>query len=99
MHSSDVTAAPVKLQAVSLVEKPDPVTDTVAPTCADVGSNVSEMEVDDTTLNVADAESSSGVPLAVMEYELAATLATTNDALRIPPEIEHDVELTTPPDR
>ena len=99
MQDSDVTTAPLRLQDESLVEKPVPPTETVPPTYAEVGLKVIDGELVNATLKVADAESSSGVPVAVMEYEVGATLATTNDAVRVPSEIEHDDEATTFPDR
>ena len=96
---SDVTAVPLRLQDESFVEKPVPPTETVAPTYAEVGLKVIEAELVNTKLKLADAESSSGVPIAVIEYEVGATLATTNDALKVPSEREHEDEATTVPDR
>ena len=99
VQDSDVTIVPLRLQDESLVEKPVPTTETVAPTYAEVGFRVIERELDKTRLIAADAESPSGVPVAVMEYEVGATLATTNDPVRVPPEIEHVDEATIVPDR
>jgi len=44
-------------------------------------------------VKVAVAESELGRPVAVIEYSDAATLATTNEADRVPPEMEHVDEL------
>ena len=43
-----------------------------------------------------DAESDVGVPMAVTVYVLAETLATTKDAVSVPPEIEQVDEATAP---
>jgi TRAP-type C4-dicarboxylate transport system substrate-binding protein len=40
-------------------------------------------------VNVAEAVSAAGFPVAVMTYGPAATLATTNEAVRTPPDTEH----------
>ena len=77
------------MQDVSLVEKPVPATDTVVPIWAEVGLKVTDgVEVLVAKLSVADVESSSGVPVAVIAYEVGATFATVNEPVKTPSEIE-----------
>jgi len=71
-------------QVVSLVEKPDPDTVTVVPTGAEAGLSVID-RVRALTVKVAEAESPVD-PITVTEYVPAATLATTNEAVNVPPE-------------
>ena len=87
---SVVTIVPLSAHEVSLGEKPVPVTETAAPTGADVGLKVTDAEeLDVPTVNVAEAESLSGLPVAVMVYVLTPTAATVNEPVNVPAEIEH----------
>jgi hypothetical protein len=79
-------APPDNEQAVSLAEKPEPDTVTVAPAGAETGLSV----IDGggaLMVTMAEAESPRE-PVAVIVYPPAGTLATTNDAVKVPPEIE-----------
>jgi len=92
------TAVPLMAQAVSLVEKPEPEIEIVDDTSADVGLSVSEAELPLVPrVKLVEAESPSGSPVAVIVYELAASLATVNDPVNVPSDIEHDSELTGVP--
>jgi hypothetical protein len=57
----------------------------VTPGCAEVGFRVI---VGGSTVNWAEAASPPGCPVAVIVYDPAGTLPTTNEAVRLPPEIE-----------
>lgn len=93
-----LTIVPLNAQEVSLDEKPVPVTETVVPTCADVGLKVMDaMPLVVPRVSVAEAESSSGVPVAVMVYVLTATSATVNEPVNVPSEIEHVCDVTGVP--
>lgn len=49
------------------------------------------------TENVADAASLRGIPVAVIVYELTATLATVNEPVSDPSDMEHVEEVTGVP--
>jgi hypothetical protein len=48
-------------------------------------------------VRVAEAESSSGVPVAVTVYELTVTSATVNEPVKVPSEMEQVSEITGVP--
>jgi hypothetical protein len=74
-------------QVVSPGENPEPDTETEAPTWADVGlSAIATGSV--VTWKFATALSPPGLPVAVIGYKPAGTLATRYVAVRLPPEIE-----------
>jgi len=76
------------VQYVSLDENPDPDTCTLDPASAEAGLNVIDMVVVPLlTTKVAEAESPLGLPVAVIVY-VPETPATTNDAYKVPLEIE-----------
>jgi hypothetical protein len=86
------------VQEVSLEEKPDPDTRTFDPASPELGLKVIDV-VPLPTTKVAEAESSLGLPVAVIVYAAeTATLATRNDAYKVPPEIEQLVVPTGVPD-
>jgi hypothetical protein len=60
---------------------------------------IEKVAVDAVTTNVAEAESPTGLPVEMMGYEPAATLATANLPLNVPPEIEQVELLNGLPDR
>ena len=80
----------------SLVRKFDPDTWMLAPWEADVGLSVIEGGVVEAT-KLVDAESSVGLPVAVIVYAPAALLATVNAPAKIPFEIVQVWEATAPP--
>jgi len=93
-----LTTVPLNVQEVSLDEKPEPVTETVVETFADAGLKVMDaVPLDVPNVNVAEAESSSGPGVAVIVYELTATLATVNEPVNAPSEIEQVSEATGVP--
>jgi hypothetical protein len=81
---------------VSLREKPDPDTVTFDPTCAEVGLNEIDAPL---TAKLAEAESSSGLPVTVTVYVPGVIEVTLNDADNIPFEIEQVEVPTGVPDR
>ncbi|MGP8070612.1 MAG: hypothetical protein ACLP5V_12055 [Candidatus Bathyarchaeia archaeon] len=91
------TGLPDNEQLVSAVEKPDPVTSTVAPTGAEAELSVIEGGAP-LTVKLAEAESLPGLPLAVIVYVPDATSATTNDAYKAPSEMEQLKVCTGLPD-
>jgi hypothetical protein len=95
----EVTTPPVPeiVHEVSLAANPLPLTVTTVPSGPELGVREIEGPV---TVNVAEPESPSGVPLTVIVYGPAATLPTVKlvPALIAPPVIPHAVgEMTTPP--
>ena len=93
-----VTIVPLRVHAVSLDEKPVPVTVTVVAALAEVGLKVTDATLFDVPkLSVAEAESPSGLPVAVMVYALAAIFATVNEPVNVPSETEHVPEDTRLP--
>ena len=85
-----VTIVPLRVHAVSLDEKPVPVTVTVVAALAEVGLKVMDAAPADVPkLSVAEAKSPSGLPVAVIVYVLAAIFATVNEPVKAPSEIEH----------
>lgn len=92
------TGLPDNEQLVSAVEKSDPVTSTVAPTEAEVELSVIDGDVP-LTVRLAEAESPPGLPVAVTVYVPdKAAPATTNDADKVPLEIEQLMVPTGLPD-
>jgi hypothetical protein len=81
---------------VSLGENPVPDTRTVDPTVAEVGLSVIDRVTEAAvTVNVVEAESPVD-PVTTIVYTPTATLATTKEAVRVPPETVQ-VEAPTPP--
>ena len=91
------TGLPDNEQLVSAIEKSEPATSTVVPTGADVELSVIEGDAP-LTAKLAEAESLPGLPLAVIVYEPDATSATTNDAYKVPSEMEQLKVCTGLPD-
>lgn len=90
---------PLSVHEVSLVENPFPTTVTVAPTAGEVGvKDMDAAPLSVPTVNVVDAESSSGMPFAVIVYELTPTSPTVNEPVNVPSEIEHVADVTGVPD-
>jgi hypothetical protein len=85
------------VQDVSLEEKPDPDTRTFDPACPEAGLNVIDVAPLLTT-KVAEAESSLGLPVAVIVYAPDAMEATVNLAVNAPFETEHVDAVTGLPD-
>ena len=93
-----LTIVPLNVQEVSPDEKPEPVTETVVATRADVGLKVMDaVPLNVPNVSVAEAESSSGVPVAVIVYEATATSATVNEPVNVPSETEHVSDVTGVP--
>ena len=86
VHVCVAIGAPVKLTHVAAGLNPEPDTWTVVPAGPELGLKII---VGPSTVNVAEAESVAGLPVAVMTYALGATAATTNEAVRTPPDTEH----------
>ena len=82
-----LTGLPDNEQLVSVEEKPEPDTSTVAPTEAESG--LSAIDVALVTVKLAEAESLPGLPLAVIVYAPGVTSPTVNVAVNVPPETEH----------
>ena len=92
------TTVPLSVQEVSLDEKPVPDTETVVATLADVGLKVRDNDgLDVSTVSVADAESPSGMPVAVTVYAPTPTFAIVKEPVNAPSEIEHASEVTGEP--
>ena len=91
------TGLPDNEQLVSAVEKSAPSTSTDAPTTAEVELSVIDGDAP-LTVKLAVAESPPGVPLAVIVYVPDATSVTSNDADKVPPEIEQLKVSTGVPD-
>ena len=90
-----VTIVPLRVHAVSLDEKPVPVTVTVVAALAEVGLKVMDAAPAEVPkLSVAEAESPSGLPVAVIVYALPTIFATVNEPVNVPSEIEHAPEDT-----
>jgi hypothetical protein len=96
-------------QLVSLDEKPEPDTKTIEPAWAEAGLSVKDgvmgvvvtrlLVVVVTRITVRRVEAESPVdPIAAIAYCPSGTLATTNDAVSVPPEIEQVWEAMPPPD-
>ena len=81
------TGIPDNEQPVSALEKSDPVTSTDVPTGAEVRLSVIDGDAP-LTVKLAEAESSPGLPLAVIVYSPEATEVTVNVAASAPLEIE-----------
>ena len=89
-----LTTLPDNEQPVSLVENPEPDTMTLDPTRPDTGLSIIDIGRDDPpTVNATEAVSPVD-PVTVTVKEPAPTLATTNEPLKVPPEIVH-VEVPT----
>ena len=84
-HDCEVTELPDRLQEVSLKEKPDPDTATFVPGCAQAGLSAIDAPL---TTKVAEAESSPGLPDAVIVYVPGVMEVTLNVADNVPLEIE-----------
>jgi len=83
-------------QVTSLVENPEPATMTVPPTGAEVGLSVIVRATEEAIIvKVAEAESPVE-PVTVIVYDSAATLATVNEPLNVPPDIEQVSDPITP---
>jgi hypothetical protein len=83
---------------MSLGEKSVPTTRTVVATWAVEWLNEIEgVPLAVPTVRVEEAESSSGVPVAVTVYELAATFATVKEPVNVPSEMEQVSEITGVP--
>ena len=70
---------------MSLREKPDPDTVTFDPACAEVGLSAIDALL---ITKVAEAESSPGLPVAVIVYVLGVMEVTLKDADKLPLEME-----------
>ena len=73
---------------MSDVEKPEPETSTVVPTAADEGLNVAVGDVPAAIVKLVDAESSPGLPCAVIVYVPVSSAATVNVPVNVPPATE-----------
>jgi hypothetical protein len=73
---------------VSEVENPEPDTSTVLPTAADEVLNVTVGDVPAVIVKLLDAESSPGLPTAVIVYVPVLAAATVNVPVKVPPEME-----------
>ena len=73
---------------MSLVEKPEPETSTVVPAAADEVLSVMVGDVPPVTVRVWDAESSPGLPIAVIVYVPAPTAATVKLPVSVPLDTE-----------
>ena len=84
----ELTTLPDIEQLESLEGKPEPETETVDPAGPEVGLSAIDGG-EPVTVKAAEAESPTGLPVTViMDAPEPASLATTNDADKAPPEIE-----------
>ena len=74
---------------MSATEKPEPETSIVVPMVADDVLNVTLGDATPVSVKLADAESSPGLATAVIVYVPASAVATVNEPLRAPSDIEH----------
>jgi hypothetical protein len=91
----ELTTLPDSEQPESLEEKLEPETCTVVPAGPEVG--LSTIDREPVTVKTAEAESPIGLPVTVIVYAAAGTLATMNEAVIDPSIIEQVSDSIEPP--